>query len=496
MRDILAEIDLAYIRRRDAWLAEVLDFLAGQGNGIYLVGGYVRDLLLDRVSRDADFAVEDDPAQLARSVADFVGGNVVVLHPEERIFRVMASIPPEREGYRILDFSPIKGTDIEQDLASRDFTINAIGMTIDALAIQHVSLPAGLVDRNGYGWRDINAGLIRECGNQVFLEDPVRALRAFRFKHLLGFDIEESTLNHLKKYAELIVSSPGERIAAELLEILAEPDSARVFQDMHRAGLLDPLFPNLAVLNGVEQNAFHHLDVWGHTLLALEELDRLLAQPELISPAMAPAIRAHMDEPLMGEHRRSAFLRLAALFHDVGKVWTSTRDETGRIRFFDHQRLSGEEMKRVSEKLRLSNRAEGYLLKAVTRHMDIGFVLSQPVTPRVLSRLLQRLGEETIDVVLLSVADRAATLGPMSTEEGRRLYASFSAHLVEERKREEKIPRLLEGGELMQEFGLAPGPLIGDLLEQIRYAQFEGLLETREDALRFARDMLRPIVPA
>lgn len=495
MRDILEAIDLAYIRGRDAWLAEVLDFLAGQRDGIYLVGGYVRDLLLNRVSRDADFAVEDDPAKLARSVADFVGGNVVVLHPEERIFRVMASIPPQREGCRILDFSPIKGSDIEQDLAGRDFTINAIGMALEDLAGKQVSLPWGLVDRNGYGWRDIHTGLIRECGNQVFLEDPVRVLRAFRFKHLLGFDIEESTLNHLKKYAELIVASTGERIAAELLEILAEPGAASVFEDMERAGLFDQFFSNLSILKGIEQNAFHHLDVWGHTLLTLEELDRLLAEPELISPGMAPVIRAHMNEPLMGGHRRSAFLRLAALFHDVGKVWTSTRDETGRIHFFDHQRLSGEEMKRMSERLRLSNRAEAYLLKTVTRHMDIGFVLSQPVTPRALSRLLQRLGEETIDIVLLSVADREATLGPLSTEEGRRLYGSFAVALVEKRKREEKTPRLLGGGDLMREFGLAPGPLIGDLLEQIRYAQLEGLLETREEALRFARDVLSPAGP-
>ncbi len=492
MRDILEGIGLDYLRYRDAWFAGVIDFLARQGERIYLVGGYVRDLLLDRISRDADFAVEGDPAQLAHSVAEFVGGNVVVLHPEERIYRVMASLPPEREGFRILDFSPIKGSDMEQDLAGRDFTINAIGMSVGELASGRVRLPGGLVDRNGYGWRDIQAGLIRECGNQVFPEDPVRALRAFRFKHLLDFDIEESTFNHLRKYAELIRESPGERIAAELLELLAEPGSARIFEDMRQAGLLGPLFPSLAMLAGVEQNAFHHLDVWGHTLLTLDELDRLIAQPESISASLASAIHAHLEEPLMGEHRRRAFLRLAALFHDAGKAWTATQDDTGRIHFFDHQRLSGEEMRRVSERLRLSNRAESYLVKAVTRHMDIGFVLSQPVTPRALRRLLQRLGDETIDVVLLSVADREATLGPLSTEQGRLIYVSFSGGLVEERKREETIPRLLGGAELMEEFGLKPGPIVGDLLDQVRFAQLEGLLETREEAVRFARDLLWP----
>ncbi len=492
MRDTLAAIDLEHLRQRDAWLAEVLDFLAGQANGVFLVGGYVRDLLLGRVSRDADFAVEDDPSQLAHRVAEFVGGNVVVLHPEERIYRVMAALP-RGDGFRILDFSPIKGTDIEQDLATRDFTINAIGMALDALAIQHVSLPAGLVDRNGYGWRDLQAGLIRECSNQVFLEDPVRALRAFRFKHLLGFDIEESTLNHLRKYAQLIRESPGERIAAELLEILAESDSAQVFKDMGRTGLLEPLFPGLAVLAGVQQNAYHHLDAWGHTLLTVDELDRLLEQPELIAPGMAKNVRAHMDEPIMGEHRRRAFLRLAALFHDVGKASTATRDETGRIHFFNHQRLSGEEMGQVAERLRLSNRAEGYLVKTVTRHMDIGFALSGPVTPRGIRRLLQRLGDETIDIVLLSVADREATLGPLSTEQGRRIYTAFAAALLEERERDVQIPRLLGGTDLLGEFALAPGPLIGDLLDQVRFAQMEGLLEDREDALRFVRDLLGPL---
>ncbi len=491
MPDNLPSIDLEFLRRRDNWLADVIDFLAGHP-GIYLVGGYVRDLLLNRISRDVDFAVEDDPAKLARSVADFVGGNVVVLHPEERIFRVMASLAPESEGYRILDFSPIKGKDMEEDLASRDFTINAIGIAVDELAGGSIALPRGLIDRNGYGWRDIQAGLIRECGNHVFLEDPVRALRAFRFKHLLGFDIEESTLNHLRKYAELIDDAPGERIAVELLELLAEPGSARIFDDMERTGIVGDVFPSLAGLANVEQNAFHHLDAWAHTLLALDELDRLLAQPDLISPHMAAVIHAHMDEPLMGEHRRRAFLRLAALFHDVGKAWTSSIDETGRIHFFNHQRLSGEEVERLSERLRLSNRAEAYLVKTVTRHMDIGFVLSSRVTPRAMRRLLQRLGDETIDIVLLSVADREATLGPLSTEQGRRAYIAFSSALVEERKRDEEIPRLLGGNDLMQEFALAPGPFIGDLLDQVRFAQLEGLLETREDALRFAGDLLGP----
>ncbi len=491
MPDTLTAIDLEHLRQRDAWLAEVLYFLAGQANGVFLVGGYVRDLLLGRVSRDVDFAVEDDPSQLAHRVAEFVGGNVVVLHPEERIFRVMAALP-QGDGFRILDFSPIKGMDIEQDLSTRDFTINAIGMALDALAIQHVSLPGGLVDRNGYGWRDLQAGLIRECSKQVFLEDPVRALRAFRFKHVLGFEIEESTLNHLRKYAQLIRESPGERMAAELLEMLAEPGSARIFEDMGEAGLLEPLFPGLAVLAGVEQNAYHHLDAWGHTLLTLDELDRLLAEPELISPGMADTVRAHMDEPIMGEHRRRAFLRLAALFHDVGKASTATRDDAGRIHFFDHQRLSGEEVGRVAERLRLSNRAEGYLVKTVAHHMDIGFVLSGPVTPRAVRRLLQRLGDETIDVVLLSVADREATLGPLSTEQGRRIYAAFSDALLEERRRDVEIPRLLGGVDLMREFELVPGPLIGDLLDQVRFAQLEGLLETREDALHFVRDLLGP----
>jgi len=476
------------ISRADPFLGSLLPYLASLELGeIYIVGGYLRDYFLGEVAEDIDFITSADPEAVAMEVASKWDGKGFSLHEQERMHRVVID---KGERRRTLDFSPIKGMSVEEDLSYRDFTINAMAIEVDRLADEKLRLPRDLIDKH-YGWRDLSRGILRECSNESFLMDPVRLVRALRFRHMLGLEYEERTLNHMKKYAPLITKVPGERITVELMETLVFPETSRIFAELEATGLLQYVFPDLTNTVGLEQNAYHHLDVWLHTLLTLEELDRLLAGAGGEFPLYAERIEEWMQQNLQDLQPRSSFLRLAALYHDAGKSKTLTRDVSGRIHFYSHQRHSQDAVESLTERLRLSRKASDYLLNTVGKHMDIGLAVSERITDRQIRKIIARLGDELVDVILLSTADRCATRGPLSSPEELEGYVSVCNRLMEAYWREKDLPPLLGGRDIMEELGLPEGPAIGEILKEVRVAQLEGALESRDDALRFAGDIIR-----
>lgn len=482
-------VSLQEIKREDPFLGSMLPHLTAACPGdIYLVGGYLRDYFLGKIPDDVDFITFADPGEIASGVASSGGGESFLLDGEEKIWRVVIDCGGTR---RTIDFSPVKGGSVEQDLSLRDFTINAMALDIERLVREGgLMLPRDIIDKH-YGWRDLSCGILRECHDQSFLMDPLRLVRALRFRHVLGMEYEERTFNHLKKYAPLINRAAGERIAAELLETVLCPGSSRFFREFESVGLLRQIFPDLAETVGLEQNAYHHLDVWSHTLLTLEELDRILAAPESVYPRQAQEIGSRMKETLQDIYPRVCFLRLAALYHDAGKVQTFSRDGSGRIHFYNHQKYSEEATSRLAERLRLSRRAGDYMQAVVGKHMDIALSFRQALSPRRKRKMVSRLGEEITDVILLSTADRMATLGPLSSQEEIDLYVEVCASLLDEYERDQEIPPLIRGGDLIEELHLAQGPLIGEVLREVRMAQLEGAVSSREEALGFARDIMR-----
>ncbi|MEW6553334.1 MAG: HD domain-containing protein [Actinomycetota bacterium] len=474
--------------RADPFLGALMTHLASIKSGeVYLVGGYLRDYFLGEIPEDIDFITSADPETVAGGVAERWSGKTFVLQEEERTHRVVIDSDNRR---RTIDFSPIKGISVEEDLSYRDFTINAMAVDVERLTREELRLPRDLIDKH-YGWRDLSRGILRECSNETFLMDPVRLMRAMRFRHVLGLEYEERTLNHMKKYASLVTKAPGERVSVELLETLLFPDTSRIFAELESTGLLHYVFPGLTETVGLEQNAYHHLDVWSHTLLTIEELDILLKDPGRVFPGHAARIAEHMAQTIQDLQPRSSFLRLAALYHDAGKADTSTTDASGRIHFYSHQRHSQDAVIDLAERLRLSRKALDYLAVTVGKHMDIGITTPERASERQLRRVVANLGDELVDIVLLSVADRRATRGPLSTPQELQSYVEACGRLLDAYYREKEVPPLIGGRDLMDELGLPEGPAIGEILKEVRIAQLEGALKHRGDALRFAGDLIR-----
>jgi poly(A) polymerase len=488
LSDLPKILDLQEMSEREPFLGFLLPYLKDLGLGeIYMVGGYLRDYLLGQTSHDIDFITRADPGLVASEVAVKFDGKYFLLHEEENAFRAIFN-----EGSRRLtiDFSPIRGQSVEEDISLRDFSINAMAVDVDRLVDEEkLRLPRDLIDKH-YGWHDLSRRILRECDNHTFLMDPVRLVRALRFRHTLNMEYEERTLNHMKKYAALILKVPGERVESELMEILMLPGSSRLFAEIEYNPVLQHLFPELIATLGLEQNAYHHLEVWAHSLLTLDELDELLDDPSSAYPDFKDAISAHLREPLQDIQPRYAFLRLAALYHDAGKAQTFSRDEKGRIHFYKHEFESVGSMHDLAGRLRLSRKATDYLARIVEKHMTILLSLQQKPSARHMGRMVQRLGDELVDVVLLSTADRKATRGPLTSGENLKLYTEFCRDLLGEYYKAEAIAPLLRGGDLIAELGLAQGPLIGEILDEVRMAQLEGEVTSREEALELARSLV------
>lgn len=481
-------LSLNDLDRADPFLGSLVSYLASlKPVEIYLVGGYLRDYFLGEIPEDIDFITSTDPGEIARGVAAKWNGKSFLLHEEENTHRVVIDNDGQR---RTIDFAPIKGISVEEDLSYRDFTINAMAVDVDRLVHEELRLPRDLIDKY-YGWRDLSRCILRECSNETFLMDPVRLVRAMRFRHVLGLEYEERTLNHMKKYASLVTKVPGERISVELLGTLLFPDTSHIFAELESTGLLQYVFPDLTDTVGLDQNAYHHLDVWSHTLLTLEELDRLLQEPGRAFPGHAERIDELMSQTIQDLQPRSSFLRLAALYHDAGKVETSTIDISGRIHFYSHQRHSQDAVLNLATRLRLSRKAADYLAITVGKHMDIGISTPQRASERQLRKVIANLGDELVDIVLLSVADRCATRGPLSSPQELEVYFDVCRRLLDAYYQEKEVAPLIGGRDLMEVLGMPEGLAIGEILKEVRVAQLEGALKSREDALRFASDLIR-----
>lgn len=472
----------------------------------YLVGGAVRDMLLNRLSHDLDFALPAKGISLARRVANALKADFMVLDQERDTGRVIVT---EADGTRtFLDFAVYRGKNLDEDLQSRDFTINAIAFDSRAQTI---------IDPLN-GGSDLRAKLIRACTPASLSDDPVRILRAVRQAAAFAFKIEPGTRQAMKQAASLLPRVSSERQRDELFKMLEGPKPDAAMRALEMLGIFPYLLPELPALKGVEQSAPHTHDVWEHTLSVLAHLEGILAvlapgydaesTNDLFTGLLTLRIgrfRAqfgrHFAESLNTDRSMRAALFFAALYHDVQKPATKSVDETWRIRFFDHDIQGAEVAAQRGRAFNLSNDEVKHIETIVRHHMRFHFFTSrlegekQEPSRKAIYRFFRDTGKAGIDLVLLGLADLRGTQGAMLTQETWSAALDVARTLLENywEKPLETVapPRLLDGNELMSELGLKPGRVVGQLLEAIREGQATGKIENRAQALDLAREHLK-----
>jgi putative nucleotidyltransferase with HDIG domain len=446
---------------RDQIPADVLDVAArlrAAQHEAFLVGGAVRDLLLGRPTTDYDIATSARPEQVMKAFGrkftiptGLAHGTVTVVTPEGRnvevtTYRGEGAYSDGRRPDQVFFLESI-----DEDLARRDFTINAIAYDPDAHALRD---PWG-------GLADLDARRIRAVGDPVarFLEDGLRTMRAVRFAAQLGFSVDPATLAAIPRALEVLRKVSAERVRDELLRLLASAHPATGLRLMLETGLIEVVLPELGEGRGFAQNRWHRYDVLEHTFRTVEE-----------TPSRDPIVR------------------LGALLHDVAKPRTAQLKPgaPGEHTFYRHEIVGADLAEAICRRLKLANRERERVCLLVAQHMF--FYLPEWSDGTVL-RFLRNVGPENVeDLFALRVGDvRARGMDEDPDREIGELRRRIGEALAKQAAL--KITDLALGGaEVMSALGLAPGPQVGRILK--------GLLErVTDDASLNTKDGLLAILP-
>jgi poly(A) polymerase len=450
------------------------------GTDAWLVGGPVRDALLGRTVGDVDVVVAQDPEDAARAVAAVGDAHVFPLSERFGAWRVIA-----RDRSWQTDLTPLRGGSIEADLALRDFTVNAMARPLSAIEV--------LIDPQG-GEPDLRRRTLRAVGDSAFADDPLRVLRLARFAAELDLTVDPGTAALARSSAPRITDVAPERAFYELRRLVAAPAPGTGIRHADEVGLLPHLLPELDSLRGVEQNPYHHLDVWGHTLEVLERLVDVENDPQAVFGDLGERMRAELDRPLADELTRREGLRFGALLHDAGKPATRAVSVEGRILFWGHDGVGAGMAREFFRRLHASTALADYVAALAQHHLRLGFLVHErPVTRRHVYRYMRACEPVELEVTVLSAVDRLATRGERTRDEAIAAHLELARELagaaLEWRAHPPQPP--LRGDDLIAALGLEPGPEVGRLLAAVEEAAFAGEATTREEALAVARAAAR-----
>jgi putative nucleotidyltransferase with HDIG domain len=449
----------------------------GEGEGVWIVGGAIRDAALGREVADLDLAVGGDPAPLAKAIARAGRGHSFELSAEFASWRVVAA----DDSWQI-DVTGLRGETIELDLAGRDFTIGAIA----------VPLAGGEAIDPHNGLADLDRRLLRAVGRDSFAVDPLRLLRVARLAAELELELDPETVALARSEADRAAGAAGERQLLELSQLLGGAHPLRGLSLLDELGLIPAVLPELEALRGVEQGPNHHLDVYDHTLAVLEQTLVVEADLERFAGARAAEVEALLAEPLADGLSRGDALRFGALLHDVGKP--ATRGESGGyVTFIGHDGAGAEIVGRLCRRLRASRALTMHLQALTLHHLRLGFMVHQaPLPPRRVHEYLRATEPVAVDVTLLTVADRLSARGggPFATEEAIAAHLALAREMLAaalDWRRDGPPKPLLAGDELAAELGIDEGPELGALLAELEAAQYAGEVADRRAAVEHLR---------
>lgn len=435
-------------------------------NRIYLVGGTIRDELLGLgVGDDLDIVCEEDAVGLAKtlrkhrlsSISPVIYqrfGTALVMIEGTRVELATA----RKESYESKSRKPrVEPATLLEDMQRRDFTINALARNIHT---------GELIDLLGNGLSDLKTKVLRTPLDPeiTFRDDPLRMLRAVRFKNRFGLTPAPGLFESIKKEASRLKIVSMERIRDEVVKMLFHKTASQSFQDLLDLKLLECFIPELVECVGVTQGDYHKKDVWGHTLDVVDVASKAVVE----------------------QNEETLIVLLSALFHDIGKPRTRIVDEAGRIRFFGHEKVGSEMAVEICRRLRFNRYQAIAVGKLVKNHMRLGSAI--PFTLAAARRVVSEMGSLTDPLLKLVEADCQA-IG--------RIPKGIDIEDVREKITSVGLPstglRLespLSGREIMDALGIVPGRRVGELKKKLVEAVLDGVIQSGDKvaALEFIRN--------
>ena len=428
---------------------------------VYLVGGYVRDILLAREDErdEMDFMVVGDGTEFAQKLAEKFGISSV------NIFRRFGTahfkyngmnfefVGARKESYTRESRNPdVEAGTFLDDIKRRDFTINAIAVSLSEKDFGKI---IDIFD----GISDIKRKIIRTPLDplKTFDDDPLRILRAIRFASVLNFTIEDKTFEAIKNRRERLKIITQERITEEFLKIMASPKPSVGLELMQESGVMEIVFPEIANLAGVEQRKdFHHKDVFKHTLQVVDNI-------------------AKVSDNL--------WLRIAGLLHDVAKPATKRFVEGVGWTFHGHEEIGARMIKGIFRKMKFPMNKQPYVEKLVRLHLRPLALVDDEVTDSAIRRLIVAAGEDLDDLITLCRAD-ITSKNPKKVERYLRNYDKVMQRVIEVKEKDKlrAFQSPVRGDEIMKICNLEPSRKVGEIKKAIEEAILEGKIENTYEA--------------
>lgn len=439
---------------------------------VYLVGGLIRDFYLDKENLDKDIIVDKiDAEKFAKSLAQSINAKFIPLDEENKIYRLILK---DKTNY--IDIANPIGESIEDDLKRRDLTINAIAINLKSHE---------LLDVTG-GLNDLKSKTIKHISEQNFVDDPLRLLRAFRFKAMLGFKLDKELTEIIKRHAKKIRKPAMERINYELLKLFSGDFCEDALKSMDETGLIDEILPVMIDVKKVPSNAHHHLNLFEHSIETVKQIQDIYNNSD-------EKVKAHLQRVDFGGTTRLAHLKLAGFLHDIGKfdTWTIEED-SGKHRFIKHDDIGSKMGIKLLKSMKFSKKQIDYISKMIKYHIYPSHVICSPdINEKIYMRFIRKMEDDVIDVITLAKADRLSARGEAITEtiinkniNGLSELLSFYISIKDELK---PLPKLLSGEEIMKMLNLKPSKELGKIIKTLQEAQLAGDVTTKEEAIDFVK---------
>ncbi len=455
-------------------LRELLVAVRASGCRAWLVGGTVRDRYMGRECADLDVVLEEESAGFVRDLATQLASTLRTPH-----FTLSSDFGGERivwwGGH--LDLSPLRGRCIEEDLALRDFTVNAVALPLEG---GPPCDPFGGID-------DIARRRLVAVRDTTFRADPVRLLRVVRFAQTHVLAVDPNTAALARRDAHLLHGAAPERLRTEVVATLQAGSSSRATVLWDDLGLLAHLFPEVAALRGEAQSAEDGGDVYGHTLDSLDRVDSLLEAPQYVFPDSTDVLLERLQQNVDGSASRTAVLRLAVLLHNIATPSARHVDERGRLSRPDPEGEGALSARAVCARLKCSTAITGLVAKVVEEHAWLGRLQDRgQFRTRDEIEYLWGTSPWEPEVIVASVADQPVGRGPVADDGSVSRRMVLARRLMwrwSERSRR-GVPSLpIRGDELGRLVGVSQGPELGALLRLLRLEWEAGELANRDEVV-------------
>ncbi len=497
-------------------IAETLD---AYQDSVWITGGAVRDAFMHTSPKDIDL-VTRNPDALAEKLAGALHANRASLHKTGDVIRM--TLP---ESAVTLDIARMRGDTIAEDLAMRDFTMNAIALTAareTLFSVMQCNIPE--LDMRAidpfHGAQDIAQRMLRPVSQTVFQDDPLRILRAARLQSRLQLTFDANLISLAHASAGQIMRHASSRIAGEFFLLLQqEGTGAQPILALDALGGLLQIIPELDACRGVRQGRLHYYTVFDHIMAVLDFTDKLpeylraglsddilsAEQTDAICPphpiglrfdSYNTAVLEYLRQPYADGHTRFIHMKMAAILHDIAKPHTIHCKQNGSFSFPNHPEVGEPIARSIMKRMRASGASQEYAASITKLHMEpsrsmYAYGEASQLALRTYGALTENFA---LDVGIFSLADHLGVYGPSPLNDYWRKHYTYVSKLVVAYYTHytEMFPNpLISGGEIIEHFGAMPGPQIAALLQSVRAAQIQYTVQTTQEAYTMVERLLR-----